>query len=241
MKMKNEKEEYVFRVFQSIAEGYDSANSRISLGAHLRWKKSAVKSMTASLSEGAALLDIGCGTGDMLRIFSELCPASALTGLDFSPNMLKAAEANLRDVPNLTLQQGNALDLPFPDASFDGVSISFALRNTADYLRALQEAFRVLKAGGMLLVIDSFVPESPVVRPFYDLYFAGIMPLLGGGVRKRKEYRWLTKSTKEFISVSELQALVRRAGFENAGTREFLFGACSYVLGKKRDEKKDDS
>jgi demethylmenaquinone methyltransferase/2-methoxy-6-polyprenyl-1,4-benzoquinol methylase len=93
----------------------------------------------------------------------------------------------------------------------------------------------------MLLVIDSFVPESPVVRPFYDLYFAGIMPLLGGGVKKRKEYRWLTKSTKEFISVSELQALVRRAGFENAGTREFLFGACSYVLGKKRDEKKDDS
>ena len=241
MKMKNEKEEYVFRVFQSIAEGYDSANRRISLGAHLRWKKSAVKSMMASLPEGAALLDIGCGTGDMLRIFSELCPASALTGLDFSPNMLKAAEANLRDVPNLTLQQGNALDLPFPDASFDGVSISFALRNTADYLRALQEAFRVLKAGGMLLVIDSFVPESPVVRPFYDLYFAGIMPLLGGGVKKRKEYRWLTKSTKEFISVSELQALVRRAGFENAGTREFLFGACSYVLGKKRDEKKDDS
>ena len=163
--MKNEKEEYVFRVFQSIAEGYDSANRRISLGAHLRWKKSAVKSMMASLPEGAALLDIGCGTGDMLRIFSELCPAAALTGLDFSPNMLKAAEANLRDVPNLTLQQGNALDLPFPDASFDGVSISFALRNTADYLRALQEAFRVLKAGGMLLVIDSFVPESPVVRP----------------------------------------------------------------------------
>ena len=124
--MKNEKEEYVFRVFQSIAEGYDSANRRISLGAHLRWKKSAVKSMTASLPEGAALLDIGCGTGDMLRIFSELCPASALTGLDFSPNMLKAAEANLRDVPNLTLQQGNALDLPFPDASFDGVSYRHA-------------------------------------------------------------------------------------------------------------------
>lgn len=240
MKMKNGKEEYVFRVFQSIAEGYDRANSRISLGAHLRWKKSAVKCMQDALPKKAALLDIGCGTGDMLRIFSELCPGASLTGLDFSPNMLKAAGANLRDLPNLKLQQGNALDLPFPDASFDGVSISFALRNTADYLRALQEASRVLKEGGMLLVIDSFVPDSAVVRPFYHLYFAGIMPLLGGGVKKRKEYRWLTKSTEEFISVSELQELIRKAGFQDAGRREFLFGACSYVLGKKRNEEKDD-
>lgn len=232
--MKNEKkEEYVFWVFQNIAEGYDRANRRISLGAHLRWKKAAVRNICELLPENPELLDIGCGTGDMLRIFSEACPEAGMTGLDFSPNMLKTAENNLQDIPGLRLQQGNALDLPFPDASFDGVSISFALRNTADYLRALQEAARVLRVGGVLLVIDSFVPESPVVRPFYSLYFTGVMPLLGGGLKKREEYRWLTKSTKEFISISELQQLVREAGLRTVGRKGFLFGACSYILGRK--------
>ena len=238
--MKNEKkEEYVFRVFQNIAEGYDRANRRISLGAHLRWKRTAARNIRGEFPEKPELLDIGCGTGDMLRIFSEACPEASLTGLDFSPNMLKAAENNLRDLPEIRLQQGNALDLPFPDASFDGVSISFALRNTADYLRALQEAARVLREGGVLLVIDSFVPESSLVRPFYHLYFTGLMPLLGGGLKKREEYQWLTKSTKEFISVSELEELVRQAGLQNAGRKGFLFGACTYVLGRKRSGEND--
>lgn len=241
MKNEKEKEEYVYRVFQSIAEGYDHANRRISLGAHLHWKKAAIRNMQDLLPGSPELLDIGCGTGDMLRLFSETCPGAKLTGLDFSPNMLMAAESNLHDIPDLRLQQGNALDLPFPDAAFDGASISFALRNTADYLRALQEAARVLRDGGVLLVIDSFVPESRVVRPFYDLYFSGVMPLLGGGLKKREEYRWLTESTKEFISVSELQELVDKAGLQNTGRKEFLFGACSYVLGIKRIEERHDS
>ena len=241
MSMDSKKEEYVFRVFQNIADQYDRANRRISLGAHLRWKKSAARCMAALLPEGAKLLDIGCGTGDMLRIFSEVCPGAGLAGLDFSPNMLKTAENNLRDLPGIRLQQGNALDLPFPEKSFDGASISFALRNTADYLRALLEAARVLRPGGVLLVIDSCVPESSLVRPFYGLYFSTVMPLLGGGLKKREEYRWLTKSTREFLSVSELQKLAEKAGFRNSDRKGFLFGACSYILEIRKSEAKHDS
>ena len=232
-----EKEEYVFDVFQRIADGYDSANRRISMGAHLRWKETAARSLCRKLPGEISLLDIGCGTGDMLRIFSGLCPGAQLTGLDFSPNMLKEAETNCREIRNLCLKQGNALALPFPAESFDGVSISFALRNTADYFLALREAARVLREGGYLLVIDSFVPQSSLVRPFYDLYFTGIMPVLGGGFLKQKEYRWLTQSTKEFISTGQLQDLCRQAGFVCCEKKAFLFGACAYVLaGRERGQ-----
>ena len=230
---KTEKEEYVFRVFQKIADSYDSANQRISIGAHMRWKRNAARVMCALLPEECSILDIGCGTGDMLRIFSSERPHAKLTGLDFSPNMLRVAGERCRDLAHLSLMQGNAMDLPFAEGSFDGASISFALRNTADYSTTLREAARVLRAGGMLLVIDSFVPKSPLVQPFYHLYFSKLMPILGGGLRRRTEYRWLTRSTKEFVSTDRLQEMMHEAGFKICGKKTFLFGACACVLGNK--------
>ncbi len=234
MSDKNRKEKYVFDVFQSIAGSYDSANKRISLGFHLYWKKTAIRRMCSGLPKGAQVLDIGCGTGDMLRLMNVQRPDLELTGVDFSPNMLKVAKERCGHIPGVRLEKGNALDLPFMDGSFSGVSISFALRNTADHSIALREAARVLKPGGRLLVIDSFVPESPLIRPFYGFYFSVIMPLVGGGFGKRKEYRWLTESTKRFVSVGGLKELMRAAGFSVRSERKYLFGACSYVLGVKR-------
>ncbi len=230
---KQEKEDFVFRVFQNIAEGYDGANQRISIGAHLRWKRRAAGALCALLPDACSILDIGCGTGDMLRIFSAKRPRAKLTGLDFSPNMLRVAEDRCRGIPLLALRQGNAMDLPFSDASFDGACISFALRNTADYSRTLREAARVLRSGGVMLVIDSFVPRGLLVRPFYDLYFSKLMPLLGGGFRRRKEYNWLTRSTREFISTDKLRDLMGGAGLTICGEKAFMFGACAYVLGRK--------
>ena len=141
------REEYVYQVFQKIADGYDRANRRISLGADLRWKCAAAVLLCESLPVRPEVLDIGCGTGDMLRILSGLRPDARLTGLDFSLNMLEAAKENCGAIPNLCLLQGNAMRLPFEDGSFDGVSISFALRNMADYGQVLREAVRVLRPG----------------------------------------------------------------------------------------------
>lgn len=231
-----EKEEYVFRVFQSIAGGYDGANQRISIGAHMRWKRRAARALCAMLPDGCSILDIGCGTGDMLRIFSAERPRARLTGLDFSPNMLSVAEDRCRGIAQLTLRQGNAMALPFSDGSFDGACMSFALRNTADYSRTLREAARVLRPGGVMLVIDSFVPQGRLVRPFYDLYFSKLMPLLGGGFRRRREYDWLTRSTREFISTDRLRDLMGEAGLTSCGGKAFMFGACAYVLGRKNTE-----
>ena len=229
--MKKTKEQYVYEVFQSIAEGYDSANRRISLMQHMRWKKAAAKMLCASLPAGGRVLDIGCGTGDMLQIIAKEKPDALLTGIDFSPNMLKAAGERTKDIPKVKLIRGNAMHLPFENESYDGVMISFALRNTEDYGRVLSEAFRVLNKRGCFVCIDSFVPENRIIKPFYGLYFTFLMPLLGGGTGKLKEYRWLNKSTAEFISASRLGSLMKKTGFCRIKMKSFLFGACIAVRG----------
>ena len=230
--MKSKKEKYVYSVFQSIAGGYDRANRRISLLQHLSWKKKAADVLCDPLPEGAEIVDIGCGTGDMLLSMAKKRPDFVLTGLDFSPNMLKVAKERLKKVPDVKLIRGNALDMPFEDKSFDGGSISFALRNTADYRKALSEAYRVLKNGGRFVCIDSFVPENRLIKPFYEIYFSVLMPLLGGGIKKLKQYRWLTRSTADFISAAELAKLMKSVGFTGIRVKEFMLGACVMVSGR---------
>lgn len=238
--MKRKKEQYVYSVFQSIAGGYDRANRRISLLQHVRWKKKAADVLCDPLPGNSKILDIGCGTGDMLQIIASKRPDCALTGLDFSPNMLTVAKRRLIGAENVDLIKGNALDIPFKDNTYNGACISFALRNTADYKKALSEAFRVLKDGGCFVCIDSFVPESRLIRPFYDIYFSMIMPLLGGGIKKIREYRWLKKSTADFISATELVKMMKSMGFTGIRKKRFLFGACVIVSGRvKRDNGTD--
>lgn len=227
------KEEYVYSVFQNIADGYDKANRRISLGMHERWKRAAVRMLADAVPPRAGILDLGCGTGDMLLMLHEEVPDARLTGLDFSPNMLAVAQDRCSAVEGVRLIEGNACRLPMEDSSFDGVSISFALRNTADYAAVISESFRVLKPGGAFLCIDSFVPGIAPVRPFYRLYFSVIMPLIGGGKKHRQEYKWLNQSTSEFLSPDELAALLRRCGFDKLREKRFMFGSCSIVLGIK--------
>lgn len=223
----------MFDVFQGVASGYDKANVRISLGLHTRWKGAAVRTLCAGLPNRPRILDIGCGTGDMLLLIAEESPDAELVGLDFSPNMLEQARMRCANMSELSLVQGDAQALPFDDESFDGVSIAFALRNTTDYGAVLAEARRVLKLGAALVCIDSFVPSRVVVRPFYHLYFSVLMPFLGGGIKHWRQYRWLSNSTKQFITVRQLRDLMRSQGYDNLQCKTFMFGACACVSGKR--------
>ena len=224
-----DKQAYVYDVFENVAQGYDKANARISLGRHVRWKRAAVRLLGEGLPAKPHILDVGCGTGDMLLLVSQEIPDARLVGLDFSPHMLEQARMRCSGLSELELVQGNALELPFDDASFDGATIAFALRNTADYGKVLLEIGRVLKPGGTLVCIDSFVPSSVLVRPFYHLYFSFAMPLLGGGIRNWRRYRWLSSSTKKFVSVEQLCALMNKAGFVNPRCETFMLGASACI------------
>ena len=229
----NSKREKVYHVFQEISCSYDKANERISLGWEGRWKKELVQEVSAKTAQGASVLDVCCGTGDIAVALAQSRSTIHVVGLDFSPAMLEAAKKKSRHLANVSWQLGDAMQLPFADNTFAAACISFGLRNTADYLKVLQEMRRVVKPGGWVYCLDSFVPDSPWIRPFYAFYFRGIMPILGGGFHHRKEYVWLWQSTKEFLRKKELLNLFGKAGLVERALKSYMFGACVLHKGRK--------
>ncbi len=227
------KEEYVHSVFESISSGYDKANRRISLGFQRYWKKMLINDLTADIPSGERILDLCCGTGDIAIASARRRPDLRVTGADFSVSMLKLARNKGRGLKNIRWTKADAMHLPWPDDTFAAVSISFGLRNTADYQQVVTEMMRVVKKGGSIYCLDSFVPENRFVLPFYRLYFRDIMPLIGGGKSHTREYRWLWKSTQHFLSRRELEKLYHKGGLRNIGSRDRMFGACSMVWGSK--------
>lgn len=227
------KEQRVYHVFQSISEGYDRANVRISLGLQSRWKKMLTDRLAADTAKKGAVLDVCCGTGDIAIRTAGRRRDLRVTGIDFSPAMLKVARKKGGGRRNLRFMQGNAMKLPFKDNSFAAADISFGLRNTADYAQVLSEMKRVVKPGGYIYCLDSFVPDSPLIRPFYNLYFHYVMPMLGGGRKYREEYNWLYESTQKFLHRKELESLYRELGLTAIGHKTRMCGACVLVWGRK--------
>ncbi len=232
---KSSKERYVYQVFQNISKGYDRANQRISLGFQKGFKKMLLGRLKDNTPFGGNVLDVCCGTGDITFSLADMRNDLKVTGLDFSPAMLsKARMRNKRKKrDNVHFRIGNALELPFEDRTFEAVCISFGLRNTSDYSRAVDEMKRVTKPGGYIYCLDSLAPENVLVKPFYTLYFRHIMPLLGGGIHHRKEYQWLYHSTKHFLSRMELKQLFVRVGIQEVQDKDKMFGACVLVWGRK--------
>ena len=228
-----EKEAYVFSVFEKVSEGYDKANDRISLGLQKHWKKMLTDRLEDSLPPGSSMLDVCCGTGDIAIAAAKGRPDVSVTGMDFSPAMLQIAKEKGEGIPNLSWERADAMHLPWEDNSFSAVTISFGLRNTPDYEQVIAEMQRALKPGGYMYCLDSFVPDIPFVLPFYRLYFKWVMPMIGGGFRHRKEYRWLWLSTKGFLRKKELARMYRRAGLTKVGFKTRMFGACAMVWGRK--------
>ncbi len=243
-----EKEEKVYKVFQEISEGYDDANKRISLGMEQGWKKKLIKLFDefeyaiddeCEAGRVISILDVCCGTGDISLAIKKSHPKYDVTGLDFSPAMLEVAKRKMNDaypdalVPAVTWTQGNAMELPYPDDSFEGACISFGLRNTPDYERVMSEMMRVVKPGGIVACIDSFVPENAFIRFFYSIYFKGIMPLIGGLLKHKEEYNWLANSTEEFLRASELKSLFEKIGIQNVRQKTMMCGACCLHWGRK--------
>lgn len=228
-----EKEEYVHGVFETIASGYDSANRRISLGLQDSWKKMLTDRLVGYIPFRTRFLDLCCGTGDIAVSVARQRPDVKVTGADFSRSMLCVARRKGRGLENVRWRQADAMHLPYPDETFDAVSISFGLRNTPDYRQVVSEMRRVVKKGGYIYCLDSFVPDCRLVIPFYRLYFRYIMPVIGGGKKYKSQYRWLWKSTQMFLRRGQLEELFRNVGLKNIASRSRMFGACSLVWGRK--------
>lgn len=228
-----EKQDKVFRVFETIAKGYDRANVRISLGMQNSWKEMLIREVVRRPRN--RVLDLCTGTGDIAIGIAKAGAKYSITGMDFSPSMLRVAarKAKRLGITNIRWRKGNAMKIPCGDAYFDAVSISFGLRNCADPEKVLLEIKRVLKPGGRILCLESFVPENALVRPFYRLYFGRVMPLIGGGSSHRKEYEWLQESTESFLRAGQLKKLMTRCGFRDVKVRRRMMGACALHTGCK--------
>lgn len=226
----------IYHIFQSIASRYDRSNALISMGMHRQWKWRMVRTLTGMIPKDSRILDLCCGTGDITGMFLEAERSFNVTAADFSLNMLWEAERKLSRIPGekrYSLVRANAMELPWKEETFDAAVISFGLRNTPDWNRVLREMTRVTKTGGIVCIMDAHYPENALVRRAFSLYFTWVMPVLGGGLKNREEYRWLNQSAQAFAGTGQLMDMMGEAGLTRRRYRRFLFGSCVYQLGEK--------
>ncbi|HZK18769.1 MAG TPA: ubiquinone/menaquinone biosynthesis methyltransferase, partial [Clostridia bacterium] len=175
------KEKYVREIFNNIAHKYDLLNTILSFNFDRYWRRFTVK--RANLHEGDRALDVCCGTGMLTIELAKACGKNGhITGYDFSENMLIYAKKNIKKSgyeANVELVMGNAMELPFPENSFDCATIGFGLRNVPDIVRVLKEMQRVVKPGGRVVSLELSKPRTPVFKQLYYLYFDHLVPKLG--------------------------------------------------------------
>jgi demethylmenaquinone methyltransferase/2-methoxy-6-polyprenyl-1,4-benzoquinol methylase len=197
-------------MFDRIAPVYDVMNRVMTAGLDRSWRRLAVE---AVIQPGDRVLDACCGTGD-LAVAAER-EGGIVTGLDFSPRMLERAR---RKSETVTWIEGDLLELPFEDGSFDAATVGFGVRNVADLEAGLAELRRVLRSGGRLAILEITQPRG-VLRPFFSLWFERIVPLLGKVLPGGKAYTYLPASVRRFPGAEELAALLERQGFEQVRFR----------------------
>ncbi|MBB4823773.1 demethylmenaquinone methyltransferase/2-methoxy-6-polyprenyl-1,4-benzoquinol methylase [Sporosarcina luteola] len=225
--MTTSKEQKVHHVFEKISGEYDKMNSVISFNQHKKWRQDIMLRM--KVAPGSSALDVCCGTADWTIALAEAAgPNGTVIGLDFSEGMLANAKPKVAHYPTIDLMHGNAMKLPFPDNTFDYVTIGFGLRNVPDYATVLAEMRRVLKPGGMAACLETSQTEIPVYRQVFRFYFKAIMPVLGKLFAKSyNEYSWLQESADDFPGVKELAQMFVDAGFSEVSYKKYSGGAAA--------------
>lgn len=227
----------VQRMFSAIAPSYDLNNRLHSLGRDQAWRRAAVK--MAQLKGGEHVVDVACGTGDLAMAF-DLTLARAgggrVTGIDFTHAMLTLADQKTRGNQGVAWLQGDAMNLPLPDACCDVVSIAFGIRNVADPAKAMTEFVRVLRPGGRVIVLEFSLPKNPLLLAGYNFYFKHVMPrtatLISGD--KSGAYKYLPKSVNTFIDRDGMTTMMKHAGLSEIVARPLTFGIAVCYRGVKR-------
>lgn len=229
--------EQIRGMFDSIAPDYDRLNHILSLGADRSWRKRSVNAV-ACPDRPRRFLDLACGTGDYsLALARAMHPDSRITGVDISQGMLeimkrKVLENNLED--KITVINADAASLPFPDSSFNCVTIAFGIRNFQDRGAALREILRVLDKGGQLVILELSMPSNKFLRWIYNLGFKTLAPLIGGRFSGNREaYRYLPESVSAFPGKEEWMAFMRDCGYASVTHRAFSLGICRMYTGSK--------
>ena len=224
---------WVRSMFGRVAHRYDLANHLLSFNIDRLWRSRTVRRVRPILEQpGARVLDICCGTGDLVMALQRVCPRPVF-GSDFCHPMLVAARAKVarRHAASL-LFESDALRLPVRDASLDLITVAFGFRNLANYEDGLREMRRALRPGGMAAILEFSQPPNAVFGAVYGFYSRHVLPWIGGLLTgSRDAYRYLPESIRKFPAAPQLAEDMRRAGFTNVAYQRFTGGSVALHIG----------
>ncbi len=233
-----EKQGLVNEVFHKVAGRYDLMNDLMSAGLHRVWKDAMIAWLNPPKRPGWCVLDVAGGTGDIaFRIVEASRRNAHATVLDINGSMLAVGQdrADRRGLSACTdFVEANAEDLPFEDATFDAYTIAFGIRNVPRIDVALSEAFRVLKPGGRILVLEFSEVEMPILDKVYEAWSFNAIPRIGDVVAGDGEpYRYLVESIRKFPNQRNFAAMIEKAGFERVTWRNYSGGIAALHSGWK--------
>lgn len=221
-------------MFDTISGGYDGMNRVISFGIDVKWRKKVLKLVSDTKPE--TILDIATGTGDLAILMAQ-SGAKKIVGVDISKGMLEVGrkKVSAKNLDNrITLEFGDSEALPFPDNSFDAITVSFGIRNFESLEQGLSQILRVLKPGGIFVILETSVPEKTPFRQGYHLYTKRILPLLGRLFsRDDSAYAYLSESASVFPYGEKLNNILRKIGFIDVVSRPQTFGVATIYTATK--------
>lgn len=227
------KKQQVERMFDNIAHRYDFLNHFLSLGIDNVWRKKAIKIL--STVNPKSVLDIATGTGDVAFAVNKQLKTEKLVGLDLSEGMLKYAREKSKKrglEEKITFIKGDSENLEFQDNSFEGVIVSFGVRNFENITKGLSEIYRVLKPGGKLVILEFSKPKKFPVKNLYNFYFTNILPLWGKLISKdQSAYTYLPESVKAFPEGDDFCDIMKQQGFKKVEQKPLTFGICTIYSG----------
>lgn len=229
------KKEQVAQMFNTISENYDGLNRVISFGIDVKWRKKVLKLVQAKNPQ--SILDIATGTGDLAILMSQT-NAPKITGLDISEGMLevgrKKVEAKKLD-NHIEMILGDSENIPFPDNSFDAITVAFGVRNFENLEKGLSEILRVLKPNGIFVILETSVPTKFPYKQGYNFYTKNIMPLIGRMFSKdNSAYQYLSDSASVFPFGEALNNILRKIGFIDVKAMPQTFGVATIYSASKK-------
>jgi demethylmenaquinone methyltransferase/2-methoxy-6-polyprenyl-1,4-benzoquinol methylase len=240
---RSEKTNYPLKEYYShIYKSYDLVNRVFTLGLDNRWRKDAANKCLSY--DPGKIIDLCCGTGDVVVQLAESAKRKiSVTGYDFNSEMLEYAKAKVlkKNINGIDFIQGDAANMPFEKDSFDCMTIAFGFRNlcynNSQSEKHLHEMNRVLNKAGKLVILESGVPSSTIIKLFYRLYLHLFLIPLGGILSGNwKAYKYLAKSAENFYTIDELEILLKKFGFKLLYVKRYFLGAANLIIAEKQSE-----
>lgn len=225
----------VREMFDSIAPAYDFMNRAMTFGIDKIWRRIAVKKLKARSHKN--ILDVATGTGDLAILLHNKLQPESITGIDLSAEMLNIAKEKVAKIglsDKINFEQGDCLNLKYPDGKFDVVTVAYGVRNFEHLDQGYSEMHRVINSGGTLCVIELSTPTNPLVLWFYKIYTKFLIPTIGKFISKDKRaYSYLPESIAAVPQGNEMLKIMEKARFTNCRHYPLTFGFCTIYIGEK--------